>query len=302
MCLKIRKTRPSPPPETAYHGPTYLIVTAAMTTTTPIITYNLNERGRQHTGKDRHFNIGKIYGSINGPKTQERVRLRDMVGFYGHWTRVRFGLNPAEGGIAEGRAHTIQPALVTTLLKAYPDGTVEHQAEFLDTEAGRLAASLYNGKTGGFSSAIEPNKLELVGFDYVLEPNYSTNRGYILDSVGMTLDAVLGEEYDEHLRGIHLLSDSNNRALMSLDTCQAELERTLAENDILLCQLADMQIRNESGLVGHPPMTLDSTREFSRVMNLFTDAKLPTIVRHEGGDAQRIETAYNKLASGMGVG
>jgi hypothetical protein len=63
---------------------------------TKIITYNLKDRGRQYRGKERNFNIRSIVSAINGPACQERVKNRDMLGYYGHWPRIKFGMNPAE--------------------------------------------------------------------------------------------------------------------------------------------------------------------------------------------------------------
>src|SRR5258708_18352055 len=161
---------------------------------TEIIRYNLTERGRTYRGKERSFDIPRIVAAINSGACQEKVKHRDMLGYYGHWPRVKFGMNPAEGGVVDGKAVRVEPAIVTTYLKALDDGTVEHQEEFLDNDAGKLAYNLYKSKAGGFSSAIDEFRRsgpEFYGFDYVLEPNYSTNRGYdiALDSA-LTLDAV----------------------------------------------------------------------------------------------------------------
>lgn len=89
---------------------------------TKVITYNLRERGRQFRGKERNFNIRAICDAINGPACQERVKNRDMLGYYGHWPRIKFGMNPAEGGLDDGRPSLVEPALVTTMLRASPDG------------------------------------------------------------------------------------------------------------------------------------------------------------------------------------
>ncbi|ALS62274.1 MULTISPECIES: hypothetical protein [Burkholderiales] len=203
---------------------------------TNVITYNLKERGRQYRGKERHFNIRAIVAAINGPACQERVRNRDMQGYYGHWPRIKFGLNPAEGGLEGGKPSIVEPALVTTLLRAHDDGTIEHQAEFLDTDSGQVAAKLYASRTGGFSSAIDQTRPEFFGFDYVLEPNYSTNRGYTLDDVrDMTLDDIEAAIYDEQLRGMaHLLDAANSERERACEV----IERLSAENEQLLSMLA----------------------------------------------------------------
>ena len=169
---------------------------------TPIIRYNLKDRGRSHTGQRRNFNIKAICDAINGPACQETVSARGMIGFYGHLPRVRYGMAPVEGGIEGGKYAPVEPAIVTTYLKADYDGNVEHRAEFLDTAAGRLAAKLWEEKVGGFSSAIDQARPEFFGFDYVAQPNYLNNsfRGVVLDDVscanphGLTYDDIYTAE------------------------------------------------------------------------------------------------------------
>ena len=155
---------------------------------TPVIRYNLKDRGRQHTGQHRNFNIKAICDAINGPACQEMVASRGMLGFYGHLPRVRYGMAPVEGGIEGGKYAPVEPAIVTTYLKADYDGNVEHRAQFLDTAAGRLAAKLWEEKVGGFSSAIDQSRPEFYGFDYVAQPNYLNNsfRGIALDEIRFT--------------------------------------------------------------------------------------------------------------------
>ena len=203
---------------------------------TKVITYNLTDRGRRYRGKERSFNLRAIAEAINGPACQERVASRDMQGYYGHWPRIKFGMNPAEGGLDKGRPALVEPALITTMLRAHEDGTVEHQAEFLPTDSGRLAAKLYDGRTGGFSSVIDERRPEFFGFDYVLEPNYSTNRGYTLDDTSeMTLDDIEAAIYDEQMRGVMRLLDSAND---TRDRQNEVIEHLRAENEQLLSMLA----------------------------------------------------------------
>jgi len=201
----------------------------ATKTKTRIITYNLKDRGRQYRGQERHFDIPAIVRAINSPECQERVKSRDMLGFYGHWPRVRFGMTPSEGGIQGA----VAPALVTTYLKAYEDGTIEHQEEFLDTDTGKIAWKMFEGRVGGFSSAIDQRRPAFYGFDYVNEPNYSTNRGYALDGVlsgeytldstnPMTIEQVEAAMRDEQLHGLMALLDSVERQnKMANDTIES---------------------------------------------------------------------------------
>lgn len=200
---------------------------------TELIKYNLKERGRKHRGQERNFDIPRIAATINSRETQERVKNRDMLGYYGHWSRIKFGMNPQEGKIDSGQVIHVEPAIVTTHLKAFPDGTIEHQAEFLPTKSGELAAKLFAGKAGGFSSAIDTLKPEFHGFDYVLEPNYTTNRGYTFDSVcegglcgALTLDEVETAVYEEQMAGMMRLVNGFDEfkqfAMDAIDSLQKE--------------------------------------------------------------------------------
>lgn len=211
---------------------------------TSIIKYNLRERGRQFRGQPRNFNIAAVVKAINSDACQEKVRNRDMLGFYGHWPRIKFGMNPREGGLEKGRPAFVEPAIVTTLLKAYPDGTIEHQEEFLDTDSGKLAAKLYQSRVGGFSSVIGNGNAEFFGFDYVNEPNYSTNRGYLLDSVdGMSDDEIDAAIYGESIRGIMALLDS---AESRINLADQTIESLRQENSQLIDMLAANGIDSNS--------------------------------------------------------
>lgn len=246
---------------------------------TKVITYNLRERGRQYRGKERNFNLRAIASAINSPACQERVRNRDMLGFYGHWPRVKFGMNPREGGLDGGRPALVEPALVTTFLRASDDGTVEHQAEFIDNDSGKVAAKLYNGRIGGFSSAIDQIGNQFWGFDYVLEPNYTTNRGYTLDDVNdMTLDDVEAAMFNEQLLGLSMLLDS---AHAEREQASEVIERLQVENEQLLSMLASKGIEAGQVLdsVGVAPLvvSMDSHDRLRRDADFFRQASLPRI-------------------------
>lgn len=168
------------------------------------ITFNVNDLQRQHTGQKRCYdNIG-LARLINSAAIQERVKKGDLIGYYGHWIRKKFGMQPSEGAIDPdtGKAVIFNPAIRTTYLSADDKGNVTHQTQFLDTPEGKTAFDLHQNNVGGFSTALTavprgateiPNKF--YGFDYVLEPNFSGNRGYTLrfDSVP---DGVALERFD----------------------------------------------------------------------------------------------------------
>lgn len=212
----------------------------------PLIKYNLKERGRQFTGQDRDFNIPAIVNAINSPACQERIKKRCMLGFLGHWVRIRFGLEPAEGGVDGGQIKKIEPAIITTHLKAYDNGDIEHQTEFLDNPSGLIASRMYHSKVGGFSSVIDEVRNVFWGFDWVNEPNYSTNRGYAvtMDSVNdgsITIADILeGELFDRTQAMNMLLEISEHRERIALDSANS----LSLENDQLLTLMADMKREN----------------------------------------------------------
>lgn len=179
---------------------------------TPRIKYNLKYRGREWTGQERNYDIRKLCDSINSPATQERVSTRGMLGFYGHLPRIRAGrLEPPEGTYDKDKYYPVEPAFLTTLLRAGQDGSIEHCAEFLDTASGQIASKLFQSHVGGFSSAIDSGTHFFAGFDYVIEPNYIDNsyRGIQYDSIdAIQYDDLMKAEVNEFLSGQLLLIQS----------------------------------------------------------------------------------------------
>lgn len=265
---------------------------------TSIIKYNLRERGRRYRGTERNFDIPAIVGAINGPECQERVKSRDMLGYYGHWPRVKFGMVPLEGNMAT----IVQPALVTLSLRAFPDGTVEHEAEFLGTDSGQVAAKLFASRTGGFSSAIDSIKPMFCGFDYVLEPNYSTNRGYALDSVqgasGLTLDAVEAEIQNEQIRGMMMLLDA---ATVEREMVNQTIERLSAENDYLIAKLAEAgrTVPVLDSIAHSKPLTVSKERgqQLQRDAAFFRASQLPRVLDASEKESRERDREYQRIAS-----
>jgi hypothetical protein len=250
---------------------------------TGTIRYNVTDRGRQHRGKDRKFDLRALTALINSPEIQERVKNRDMVGYYGHWQRMKFGLTPPEWALVGDKQVNIEPAIVTTFLKAEADGTIEHETEFLDTPSGKIAQRLHDSRTGGFSSAIHAMPRGAVdvptlfaGFDYVLEPNFTANRGYAFDSI-QTGDALFDSVIQE-------LSLSNKAMNVLYDSLQSDhllaiqtMERLREENEELLSMLA----RGDTGALvldsaGNRPLIVSTgpARKFQRAVDSFRSAHL----------------------------
>jgi hypothetical protein len=282
---------------------------------TAVIRYNLQDRGRKYRGTERNFDLKAIADAINSPATQEKVKNRDMLGFYGHWARIKFGMNPAEGGIADGKAQSLEPAIVTTSLKADYQGNVEHVAEFLPTNAGQIAFKLWQGKTGGFSSAIDERKPEFYGFDYVLEPNYATNRGFTFDSafegaceggickIGMNREDLDEAISEEQINGLNRLLDSvtNEREHLTL------LVEVLQEENAAL--KAQIEASKKAALDNVEPLRSPKTPKKPKlILDFVAQAKafhsMPLLERVEPKEAPTVPEQdvkdYNQLLQRMG--
>lgn len=215
---------------------------------TNIIKFNLRDRGRKHTGVERNYNIKAICDSINSPEVQESVGLRDVQGYYGHWPRLKFGLDASEGGVDGGKAVSLEPALVTTYIKAHLDGTIEHKAEFLDTATGNLAYKLFKQNVGGFSnvlSALDSVKPRWHGMDYVRNCNFIGNsfRGEVAaldDATGepFTLDSIIQKSQDEFVAGyLELIAAGESREA----ALKIALDNAMDENTQLMSMLTSEQ-------------------------------------------------------------
>lgn len=214
---------------------------------TGVIRFNVTERGRKHRGVDRNFDTAALATVVNSPEVQERVRKRDLHGYFGHGPRSAFGMTPPEFGIVAGKQVTLEPALVTTLLKGMADGTIEHEAEFLDNPPGRAAKRLFSNKVGGFSSAISCREYggrdvptSFHGFDYVLEPNFSTNRGWALDSATHASGMVLDDAIAENATTLRVLDGLYNTLQGDYDRAMQNCIRLEQENAEFLAMLAGM--------------------------------------------------------------
>jgi hypothetical protein len=263
------------------------------------IVYNVTDRGRSHVGKDRHFDLRALASLVNGPAVQEKVKNRDLLGFYGHSLRMKFGINPPEWAMVGGKQIFFEPALVTTHLAADEQGNIEHETEFLDTEPGKMSARLHDSKTGGFSSAINVRPVggvhvpyEFGGFDYVHEPNYTTNRGYVFDSVNgeANLDELV---FDSVMSDMHQQQTVMNQIFDSLQAdhmlAMQTIERMREENEELLSMLAQAR----PGVVldsarGHQAPSLagrrNATADFARRAAGFAHASLTPLDALKEGD------------------
>ncbi|MCU0942965.1 MAG: hypothetical protein MUE35_10500 [Hydrogenophaga sp.] len=290
------------------------------------ITYNVRERGRQFRGTARNFDTGALARVVMDGAVQERVRNRDLWGYYGHWPRMVFGLDPGEGGPVQsgplaGKVIRLEPTHVTTYLDAAPDGTITHEAEFLDNPPGRLAARAFGNKTAGFSSVINARPtasgadvpIGFHGFDFVSEPNFTKNRGWVLDGVvedeaGALLDDAISESngalrildglYSDLLKTHAMQADTINR--LSLEN--AELVDILAKRPVPEQQAALARVARLDDARFTPArrlMTLDSAALVKMSREFRAMGELPGFEPRESPEQKAGERKLYGLADSL---
>ena len=108
------------------------------------IKYNLFERGRQHSGKNRaNVDMKEMINQINHPRVQEMIKSGTLYGYNGHEIRRRYGMFPPESVIIDGKVVYLESAFRTLESYADKNGDVTHVAEFLDNAAGEHARKQY---------------------------------------------------------------------------------------------------------------------------------------------------------------
>ena len=159
--------------------------------------FSLLNEGRKYSGQHRKYIINNAREVCYAPETRERIKLREALGYYGHGRRIlcqKMNLQEVDViTLPDGTQAMVSniPSNVTVSFDVDEDGTVRHKQEILDTETGKIVASLNASKVGGFSwacpaedggSTKATHLTGFSGFDYVLQPGFSNNRGYVLEN------------------------------------------------------------------------------------------------------------------------
>jgi len=230
--------------------------------------FNVRDQMRKYSGNSRKYDEDAIKRMVESGATQERIALREALGYLGHGRREIGSMNPQEIEIIKTANGPLIleniPACVTKKLTYLGNGEVEHETEVLDTDAGKVIQALIKNKIGGFSwsvdgrdgGAFKPTEVDkFFGFDYVYQPNYSKNRPYDLKST--INESVGGESVTEEQKIFESIQEScgfdDERARMYARTITSpELlasdaiamnERLAQDNAYLSEQLEDAQLK-----------------------------------------------------------
>lgn len=242
--------------------------------------FNIHDHGR--LGHKRNYNVDNVLKVIRSPETQEKIRNREAVGYYGHGRRIAAGKNAIEEFevITTKSGGTIAvenvPALVTIKLEGDKQGNIMHEQEFLDTKPGLAALALYENKVGGFSWAMGGRDggqyglstlSDYNGMDYVIEPGFAANRGFDLGvmesasnavnkelliqsmlAAGLSLDEanIYVESFFDPFMIMREIQEKNEATLKMLQKVESNLEKIKADNANLQAELESAKLEQHN--------------------------------------------------------
>jgi len=166
------------------------------------ITFNPFEHGH-FLGSPRNYDKIKYKNMVENKKTQIHIKNGYAIGYYGHDSR-----DPNKGYIPHERdknGDVIYPCCKTLSMKWVEPNLVRHTQRILSNEIGKEIQKLIKAGVGGFSSVHNLKTGDFYGFDYVISPNFTTNR-VIVDNTckngmcGISTDSVFNS-IDNEIRG-----------------------------------------------------------------------------------------------------
>lgn len=281
--------------------------------------FSLLDTQRKYTGQHRQYVITNARDICYSPETREKISKREALGYYGHGRRVLCGRMDIQEvdviTLPNGQQAMVSniPSNVTVTFDVDQDGTVKHKQEILNTETGKIVDKLNASKVGGFSWACPgtdggERKLTTLtgfsGFDYVLTPGFSANRGYILESAqkDMVLEsvaAIVGDDKkaeqlvagwkfeDDRITRLEDAVFESRNAYFELQSQSSQLEQKLANSEAQLSLAKD---------------TIKTTQEkFEGILESIADSLpffIPENVMHEmlEGDFTRARGIFESAA------
>lgn len=269
--------------------------------------FSLLDTGRKYTGQHRKYVIENAREICYLPATRELIKLREAFGYYGHGRRVLDGREDLTVGevsiiMSKGKPALVSnvPSNLTVAFEVGEDGQVTHTQEILDTETGKIVAGLHASRVGGFSWACpgtdgkwsRPTRLSgFSGFDYVLQPGFSGNRGYVLESASAqggdlileSVAAVVGDDAraEQLVAGWRL--DAQNR-LTEMENAIFESEKRFVESMAERKDMAERLKRAKADRDKASAALATEKAHFSGILKNISDSLpffIPEAVMHE---------------------
>jgi len=180
------------------------------------VKFNIFQTGRDISHKERGYVLDNVREVIDSPQVQERVKKRQLFGYYGHTMRELAGKmslgakNVLKLSNGQEIVADAVPACVCSELSIDDEGNVTHTQEILKTPEGDTIKALHTSKVGGFSWAASGGAKgkntflsDLFGFDYVPNPRNLNNNGF-----GLVLDSDEQDSVPSREKIIKILKDA----------------------------------------------------------------------------------------------
>lgn len=168
--------------------------------------FNLFDHGRTD-GNGRGYLVNSVKKLIESPLYQERLKLGELYGYFGHNLRQMAGkMDLDEVSVIQ---YDGKPVVIETVpsnrhvdLQVADDGIVTHTQEILDTPSGRAVKAMRDAGIGGWSwavmgveTAIGAVARSFHGFDFVKHPSYIDvdKQQAMFESVGVSSEGELLE-------------------------------------------------------------------------------------------------------------
>jgi len=231
-------------------------------------TFNIFDDGRQYNPAPQKFLLSALSDVLHSGLTKERIKLKEAIGYFGHSLRQLTGkIRPNEVEMIEqnGKVAAVNmvPAIRTKSCSVDNQGNVTHEQEFLDTDEGRAAYSVYKSGSGGFSWAMSGSNAHhttqgsvtksFSGFDFVMQPNFIPKQRHtmLLSSMADNTDMLLSSMVNDGIE-----KDRAEQLLSHFQTSQPEYDI----NDLLLSSLVSEKQNREqllSSVIDQSPFLIN---------------------------------------------
>ena len=142
------------------------------------ITFNPFEHGH-YMGGARNYNPQKYKAMIENKKTQLHIDNGYALGGYTHDVRTKSGQIKSFMENGEPIIPCCKTVSMEWVNRGSGKGFVRHTQRIADNKIGREVQKLIKAGIGGFSSVHNLQSGDFFGFDYVIYPNFTTNRAIV---------------------------------------------------------------------------------------------------------------------------
>jgi len=254
---------------------------------------------------------------ISNPNIKKKLKERRMFGTIGHDTPIN------DNTIAEGKISHI-----VTNLYIDEQGRGIGEALILNTPAGRVLNTLlragaklyvssrafgeYEGKDPtGKVPALNPDKYELIGFDFVYDPGFLQANPELVESIKQDLKECIGgicsiSDNQANFNQIQVKEDKNMAMEQVLEQLtkekvelEKELDKVLKENEELKRQLEELQKNQEEAKSVKESLTKveEELKSLKETLAKYEVLGTPEEIKEALKESEEILKAYLKIGS-----